>query len=424
MKISWSWSRLACHLAAANIGGCALLSAGCAGEESSSAPVEAPALPGASPEAQVLKKGDRGPAVEAVYRYLQKYGYFPNEELEDTYENWYPAIDESPADIEVFDDVLEEGLRRFQRTTGLPEDGTLNQATAELMAKSRCSFPDLYTGVPKKKAKVSGPAPFVYAGSKWGYTYLTYHHNNYTADLPVSVTRTAFRRSFDRWSAVSPLVFTEAAGTADIMIDFLSWTDPVYGAYGYFPPNGDIYFDEADTWYATGPLHDLESYAMHEIGHALGLEHSYYGTVMYAYDAYQRDLGLDDIQGIQAIYGKGPTHFVWSQAGAIPGKVCVQINEPSDPNAWSDNYLCSNTNLGIVWSYSGPVAGMRCTQMNEAAEPAAHGWSNNHICVPTASTLYFTWSSAGPIAGKMCTQIYESSDPHTWMDNHLCYQWM
>ncbi|MGH9915480.1 MAG: hypothetical protein ACRD63_09370 [Pyrinomonadaceae bacterium] len=32
--------------------------------------------------------------------------------------------------------------------------------------------------------------------------------------------------------------------------------------------------------------------------------------------------------------------YQWSFAGPIPGKQCLQISEPSDPNAWHDNYIC------------------------------------------------------------------------------------
>jgi len=63
----------------------------------------------------------------------------------------------------------------------------------------------------------------------------------------------------------------------------------------------------------------------------------------------------------------------------------------------------------------------RATRLRLTRWPRARTWTDNYLCVPTSSTLQLTWSPAGPIAGKTCTQWYEASDPHTWMDNYLCY---
>lgn len=111
--------------------------------------------------------------------------------------------------------------------------------------------------------------------------------------------------------------------------------------------------------------------------------------------------------------------LVWSFAGPIAGKHCVQINEPADPDTWNDNFLCSTIDLGIRWSFAGPIGGMRCTQINEPADP--HKWNDNFLCVPTSSPFQFAWSFAGPIFNKHCVQIVEPADHHTWNDNFLCY---
>lgn len=111
--------------------------------------------------------------------------------------------------------------------------------------------------------------------------------------------------------------------------------------------------------------------------------------------------------------------ITWSYAGKINGKHCVQINEPSDPHTWGDNYLCTEKNLGIRWSFAGQISGMRCTQIHETSDP--HTWGDNYLCVPTTSELHFAWSSAGAIAGQNCIKINEPADPHTWDDNFLCF---
>ncbi len=120
-----------------------------------------------------------------------------------------------------------------------------------------------------------------------------------------------------------------------------------------------------------------------------------------------------------------PPLFSWSYAGAIPGKYCVLMNEPSLGNdgsthTWGDNYLCSIYDMGIRWSFAGPINGMRCMNTHEPASP--HTWGDNYLCVPTSSTIRFFWSSAGSIPGKACIKINEPADPHTWDDNYLCYE--
>ena len=95
---------------------------------------------------------------------------------------------------------------------------------------------------------------------------------------------------------------------------------------------------------------------------------------------------------------------------------CVQINEPSDPHAWSDNYLCSEKDYGLQWSYARPLAGKTCVQVNEPSDPDA--WSDNYLC--SEKDYGLQWSYAGPLAGKTCVQVNEPSDPDAWSDNYLC----
>lgn len=111
-------------------------------------------------------------------------------------------------------------------------------------------------------------------------------------------------------------------------------------------------------------------------------------------------------------------NFRWSQAGAIPGLACVRIHEDADPHTWSDNFLCSNKNLGLRWSQVGAIAGMRCTRIHEDADPAP--WGDNFLCAPSNAPYTLSWSQAGTIPGKACTRIHEDADPHAWGDNFLC----
>ncbi|MFT3706858.1 MAG: M23 family metallopeptidase [Archangium sp.] len=112
--------------------------------------------------------------------------------------------------------------------------------------------------------------------------------------------------------------------------------------------------------------------------------------------------------------------FTFSCDGPNTGLHCVNVNEPGDPDSWSDNFLCSGTDWGVQWSSSGPIEGMQCANVTEAAEPHATEWSDDFVCVPPQSPIKVAWSSAGPIAGQSCVQWNEPGDPHSWADNHLC----
>src|SRR5262249_45805885 len=118
--------------------------------------------------------------------------------------------------------------------------------------------------------------------------------------------------------------------------------------------------------------------------------------------------------------------FAFTNSGRLPDpstSECVNVNEPSDPDTWADNYFCGPKGIGLkgylCWT---PGTNLRCTPVIEPAEPAEHTWADNQICVPNASAWEFAWSYAGPIegGGYKCIPWNEPSDPHTWSDNFLC----
>ena len=82
-------------------------------------------------------------------------------------------------------------------------------------------------------------------------------------------------------------------------------------AYTLLPPpdnggsdSGDIFFNSAQPWHI-GTDYDVETIAIHEIGHALGLGHSAdYNAAMYTYyKGVQQSPNTDDVNGIRAIWG-------------------------------------------------------------------------------------------------------------------------
>lgn len=75
------------------------------------------------------------------------------------------------------------------------------------------------------------------------------------------------------------------------------------GAHGL---PGDVHFDDDEKWVVQGQDGtDLFVVAAHELGHSLGLSHSRDpDALMYPYYGTAVNLGRDDIQGIQQLYGK------------------------------------------------------------------------------------------------------------------------
>ncbi|HEU5116522.1 MAG TPA: matrixin family metalloprotease [Isosphaeraceae bacterium] len=68
---------------------------------------------------------------------------------------------------------------------------------------------------------------------------------------------------------------------------------------------GDIILATDLNWRTNGTTFDLETVAIHEFGHALGMDHSTISqAVMHAtYDGVKQSLNTDDVQGIGSIYG-------------------------------------------------------------------------------------------------------------------------
>lgn len=65
----------------------------------------------------------------------------------------------------------------------------------------------------------------------------------------------------------------------------------------------DIVFNDAQTWSVSGGDYDVETVALHEMGHVVGLDHSSTGIMQAYYGGIQRSIDADARAGFYVLYG-------------------------------------------------------------------------------------------------------------------------
>ncbi|XP_031493339.1 metalloendoproteinase 2-MMP-like [Nymphaea colorata] len=264
-------------------------------------------------------KGQSHEVLPSLKRYLQHFGYL-----------------DTVADIgfsHVFDKDLEAAVKKYQAFFSLNATGILDTATVHQLIQPRCGVPDIIKDpAPAKFHRInvtgnSSSSLYGLTNSCWPPSSRRLLYNislNEHMPFPIADLRPVFREAFKTWASFSPFEFTAStARIAQLHIGFyrgqhLNCPDPFDGvgnllAHAFYPPSGVLHIN-ADCVWAIDPeilrnteeSYDVQSVAVHEIGHLLGLGHSTVPeAIMYpTLDSQTRKVELhgDDIAGINAMY--------------------------------------------------------------------------------------------------------------------------
>ncbi|KAG6420907.1 hypothetical protein SASPL_117451 [Salvia splendens] len=265
-----------------------------------------------------LKGSHKGVNTKGIHQlkvYLKEFGYLE-------------YLNQTHANDDDFDDILESAIKTYQENYGIEPTGRIDIITVSKMTAPRCGVPDIVNGTnymhPGGKKHKSGSRnvhtvshfSFFPGNPRWpsSKTHLTYR---FLLNFPIEAMAPV-ARAFQKWESSTHFTFArvQTYQISDLVIGFHRYDHgdgaPFDGpggtiAHAFSPTNGRFHYD-ADEWWSIGSVEDafdLETVALHEIGHLLGLGHSSVdASIMYpSISAGEiKNLHDDDIQGISALY--------------------------------------------------------------------------------------------------------------------------
>ncbi len=190
-----------------------------------------------------------------------------------------------------------------------------------------------------------------------GNSNLTYYVANTPSGLSKAEVSDAIRKALDAWSQVASVHFTESktpglSKQLDISFGRIDGSGGTL-AQAYFPADtnssriaGDIQFDSSENWEIGNKkgssAFDLVRVAVHEIGHALGLDHSNDNSAILAPSVspneYFKALDQDDVDAILSIY---------APVGLVPPVPAIPTR-PVDPS--NDESILEHRTYRFRWS--------------------------------------------------------------------------
>jgi len=303
--------------------------------------------------------------------------------------------------------ALGEALKAYARAWHVHlVDGFDNQfeVVRSHLSGRRCAFPD--------RLDANGElVPLAFGSSHaetWSRGFLTYGGSMNGSGLDDAAAWRVIDDAFRDWANASLgfFQFTRTHLTGDFTILFGGSEHKEQlgspggaAAYALSPEEGDIVFDSAETWVTGRPgpgQVSLRWIALHEIGHALGLQHSS-NAASVMYPAPSADaIDLESAEQIALLYGwtpqapvLGPTNDRPTAAVAGPPTFIGSPEATRMLAAWrgdGDNRnLYWSTYEDGIWSAPRQIAGSASTHNPAAA----------HLHVANGETMYFmAWKGA------------------------------
>jgi hypothetical protein len=103
------------------------------------------------------------------------------------------------------------------------------------------------------------------------------------------------------WNALDPINLSETAGVPDVEVREVDASPQLWS--GRYTPSTPGFIELNLSQIGTDPLSRIQRTWTHELGHALGLDHSYWENVMYLERTTQTSLGDQDIADYHALWG-------------------------------------------------------------------------------------------------------------------------